>query len=82
MWATGPKSSWNVPGHDCSSLLLQQKFAEYKKCQTSTKNKPTVTSVPQLNLPHTLEPGYNDIGLWDTSSITSDVLCYQLIPPC
>jgi len=29
MCAAGPKSSWNVPGHDCSSLLLQQKFSEY-----------------------------------------------------
>jgi len=26
------------------------------------------------------EPGYNDIGLRDTSSITSDILWYQLIP--
>jgi hypothetical protein len=28
----------------------------------------------------TVEPGYNDIGLRDTSSITSDILLYQLIP--
>jgi hypothetical protein len=27
----------------------------------------------------TLEPGYNDIGLYDTSPITSDILCYQLL---
>jgi len=26
------------------------------------------------------EPGYNGIGLKNTSSITSDVLWYQLIP--
>jgi hypothetical protein len=31
---------------------------------------------------YTLEPGYNDIGLGDTSSIASDILWYQLIPTC
>jgi len=30
----------------------------------------------------TVEPGYNDIGLGDNSSITSDILLYQLIPHC
>jgi hypothetical protein len=29
-----------------------------------------------------VEPGYNDIGLYDTSPITSDILWYQLIPHC
>jgi hypothetical protein len=29
-----------------------------------------------------VEPGYNDIGLSDTPSITSDVLWYQLICHC
>jgi hypothetical protein len=28
----------------------------------------------------TMEPGYNDIGLWDTSPIVSDILWYKLIP--
>jgi hypothetical protein len=28
----------------------------------------------------TVEPGYNDIGLYGTSSIASDILWYQLIP--
>jgi hypothetical protein len=27
-----------------------------------------------------VEPGYNDIGLHDTSSIASDILWHQLIP--
>jgi hypothetical protein len=27
-----------------------------------------------------VEPGYNYIGLYDTSSIASDILWYQLIP--
>jgi hypothetical protein len=31
---------------------------------------------------HTVEPGYNDINLYDTSLIESDVLWYQLIPHC
>jgi len=34
------------------------------------------------NLAATDEPGYNDIGLYDTSSIPSDILWYQLIPHC
>ena len=29
-----------------------------------------------------IEPGYNDIGLSDTSSIAPDILWYQLIPHC
>jgi hypothetical protein len=33
-------------------------------------------------LRNTVEPGYNDIGLYDTSHIASDVLWYQLIPHC
>jgi len=28
---------------------------------------------------NTVEPGYNDIGLCGTSSISSDILWYQLI---
>jgi len=30
----------------------------------------------------TVEPGYNDIGLYYTSSTASDILQYQLIPHC
>ena len=29
-----------------------------------------------------VEPVYSDIGLYDTSPITSDILWYQLIPRC
>jgi len=29
-----------------------------------------------------VEPGYNDVGLYDASSIPSDTLRYQLIPHC
>ena len=31
-------------------------------------------------IPYTIEPGYNDIGLSDTSSITPNVFWCQLIP--
>jgi hypothetical protein len=31
---------------------------------------------------NTAEPGYNDTGLCETSSITSDIPRYQLIPDC
>jgi hypothetical protein len=33
-------------------------------------------------IPITAEPVYNDIGLYETSYITSDFLWYQPIPPC
>jgi hypothetical protein len=33
-------------------------------------------------LQNTVEPAYNDIGLYDTSYIASDILWYQLIPHC
>jgi hypothetical protein len=29
---------------------------------------------------NTVEPGYNNIYLYDTSSVAPDILCYQLIP--
>jgi hypothetical protein len=31
---------------------------------------------------HTVEPGYNDIGLYDISPVESDILWYQLIRHC
>jgi hypothetical protein len=41
-----------------------------KKCKDRFKT---------LALISTVEPGYNDIGLYDTSPIASDVLWYQLL---
>jgi hypothetical protein len=35
-----------------------------------------------VGVPYRVEPGYKDIGLHDTSSITSDILWYQLISRC
>ena len=51
------------------------------------------STIPEVGLPlcirndavfdeSTVEPVYNDIGLCDTSYITSDILWYQLIPHC
>jgi len=31
---------------------------------------------------NTVEPGYNDVGLYDTSNIASDILLYQFNPYC
>jgi hypothetical protein len=31
---------------------------------------------------NTVEPGYNDIGLYDTSPMAPDMLLYQVIPYC
>jgi hypothetical protein len=39
-------------------------------------------SVADANIMITVEPGYNDIGLYDTSLIESDILWYQLIRHC
>jgi len=42
---------------------------------TYLRNQPTQDN-------NTLEPGYNDIGLYDTSLIASDVLWHKSIPNC
>jgi hypothetical protein len=39
-----------------------------------------LTKTNQQRDVYRVEPGYNNIGLYDTSSVTSDVLLYQLIP--
>ena len=38
--------------------------------------------VPGCNMVYRVEPGYNDIGVCDTSVIASDILWHQLIPHC
>jgi hypothetical protein len=60
------------------------------RCVTCQKNEDLIGLVNwlhvSLNLSKreliTVEPGYNDIGLYDTSPIASDILWYQLIPHC
>jgi hypothetical protein len=49
---------------------------EYKPCRSAGWTQ-LLRHEDHLN---TVQPGYNDIGLYDTSSITLDILCYQLIP--
>ena len=68
-----------------------QELAQDVVCQSHTGHmtglwflpSPAFKAVyPMSFLSHALEPGYNDIGLYDTSSITSDMLCYQFIRHC
>jgi len=35
-----------------------------------------------IDAKYTVDPAYNDNGLYDTLSITSDIMWYQLIPYC
>ena len=43
---------------------------------------PAFRMVIQSTVQYTIEPGYNDIDLYDTLSITSDILRCQSIPRC
>jgi hypothetical protein len=63
---------------DCSSVGSVQ-LTEGVSATTTHIRYHTVSVAQFLNA---VEPGYNDIGLHDTSSITSDILWYQLIPHC
>jgi hypothetical protein len=53
-------------GHDCLSLRPSKR----------------TNLINTTNYIHTVEPGYNVIDVYDTSSITSDIVLYQLIPHC
>jgi len=46
------------------------------------QNNDRILTVTRIYNTYTNEPVYNDIGVCDTSSITSDTLWYQLIPRC
>jgi hypothetical protein len=43
-------------------------------------NKQVLIAEDQEGNENKIEPGYNDIALYDTSFITSDILRHQLIP--
>jgi hypothetical protein len=59
------------------------KRATYNVCYPYSSIREVVRNNHEIFLDkYTVEPGYNDIGLCDTSSITSYVLWYQLIPHC
>jgi hypothetical protein len=58
-------------------------------CHSSSRQHQFATRTQQFSnlLSHDVrvtdtEPGYNDIGLYNTSPIVSGVLWYQLIPHC
>jgi hypothetical protein len=57
-----------------------------KNCHISKakQNKAQLNSykTPKYKHIYRVEPGYNDIGLYDTSSIASDILSYQLLAQC
>ena len=77
-------STRNIPGGKggrCVELTSPPIRAE---CHEIWERKPprTLWATPGLlrdSFIHTDEPGYNDIGLSDTSSVTSGILLYQLI---
>jgi hypothetical protein len=48
-----------------------------RRRRTTTKKKEE-----EGEMRYTVEPGYNDIGLYDTSHITSDILWCQSVPRC
>jgi hypothetical protein len=54
--------------YSCSDTK-EELILELKECDLGPPN-------------YTVEPGYNDIGFYDPSPITSDILRYQLIPQC
>jgi hypothetical protein len=50
--------------------------------ETNRTNNTGTFLNPKHSKKITADPGYNDIGLCDTSSIASDILWYPLIPHC
>jgi hypothetical protein len=78
------------PVKDCFSRSTKREHITLReiccgKCHVA--GNITYTSTQQklcdmLLMPSTVEPGYNNIGLYDTSSITSNILWYQLITHC
>jgi hypothetical protein len=60
--------------------MLENMRGGIVRLQSKNKNSKIIfLKVGKIN---TVEPGYNDIGLYDTSPITSDILWYQLIRHC
>ena len=51
-------------------------------CTTKRKFACKNESALQGNIVNIVEPGYNDIGLYDTSPRAPDIPWYQLIPHC
>jgi hypothetical protein len=62
--------------------FIDEKYSKSRKSgfHKSTCRKSRVYCIVILSI--TVEPGYNDIGLRDTLSITTDILWCQLFPRC
>ena len=61
---------------------MNQYYFLYKLQSLLKSYTATCKTNTSIKFQYSVEPGYNDIGLYDTSSITSNVLLYQLIPNC
>jgi hypothetical protein len=57
--------------------LATQKVQDFNKKTSAIKNQRK-----KIIFAYTVEPGYDDIGLYDTSLIALDILWYQLIRHC
>jgi len=65
--------AWSHEPKDINeSVLLLKETAKFIQSHTATYKTKT-----SLKFQYSVEPGYNDISLYDTSSITSGVLWYQ-----
>jgi hypothetical protein len=70
--------------HKCLQLRLRHILFcafDIKQCIPLKKLNSSIAILKFAHI-YTLEPVYNDIGLYNISSITSDILWYQLIHHC
>jgi hypothetical protein len=71
---------WHIgTQHSSAGLCLRKFLARNWNIDPPILMFVTVLYTKYIN---TVEPGYNDIGLCETLSITSDILWCQLIPHC
>jgi len=84
------KTSTGMPCNVVSVLfrtanLSEETQKDYHDCELGCRYFGTHLSVIRILTTYflfTVEPGYNDVALYDTSPITSHILWYQLIPHC
>jgi hypothetical protein len=82
-FCTKSPSFWYATPHPRSSQTSTTALQKTKKTRRlSVCFAAAPVFIAFMSLIIAVEPGYNDIGLYDTSSITSDILWYQLIPHC
>jgi hypothetical protein len=81
-------STRNIPGGKGGQCVrLTTSPPSCAECHEIWEPKPsgTLWATPGLlrdSFYNIVEPGCNDIALYDTSSIATDILWYQLIPDC